>query len=643
MSGFKLHAHDVLRDPTKDELYNGPKREKLPAAVQRMDAADTACTFCGVSYFVFAEVQELTQRVRRYERQCQTFATWMQREKATNATMRNELALWTRDFHTAMGVASEKLVELHRRNTLQATSIQSLEAKLTAKETELEGLRCRVLAETATKVLELEARIVDKDQTIAQQAQHMEGTLREARVVYEAAQAAWTLERTSLLTQHSVQSAAGELERQRLEELVVKMEQNLHASAVESQEFAAKAAESDARWRDVTHMMECQATSVTEAQVKLHQMQAQVELAQAEAARVAANAQVERADVGALQDDVAKYKHLATALEKNKALLLAERDELKQTIAIAHDKVNQVKAQLTGLQRRLDEQGRQMEAVQATHNSAMANLKAECAKEVAALKAWNVQSANSTTTAFEQQVAQLEDEVRRLKEDDTVVQLKQMLVVAEKRTIEADKALQEAKGTCQSYMEELQRAKLSSHQDKSAATALEKKLRDVEAALRDTKAAMEQERADWDRKHVAWERKVAERDVKLDAMAKDLQQMRSAAPTVVVKEVVTSNNNNKALEGEVERLTHIVAQKDQEIQLLQQTVHRECMERTSMLEKMRSAKILPDMVTTHGSSPHLVDERGENDHGGNNGGGGGGLASFYEKLRKKKARPKTKA
>ncbi|RHZ42178.1 hypothetical protein DYB26_015975 [Aphanomyces astaci] len=349
------------------------------------------------------------------------------------------------------------------------------------------------------------------------------------------------------------------------------MEQNLHASAVESQEFAAKAAESDARWRDVTHMMECQATSVAEAQVKLHQMQAQVELAQAEAARVAANAQVERADVGALQDDVAKYKHLATALEKNKALLLAERDELKQTIAIAHDKVNQVKA-------------------------------------------------NATTTAFEQRVAQLEDEVRRLKEDDTVVQLKQMLVVAEKR-----------------------RAKLSSHQDKSAASALEKKLRDVEAALRDTKAAMEQERADWDRKHVAWERKVAERDVKMDAMAKDLQQMRSAAPTVVVKEVVTSTNNNKALEGEVERLTHVVAQKDQEIQLLQQTVHRECMERTSMLEKMRSAKILPDMVTTHGSSPHLVDERGENDHGGNNGGGGGGLASFYEKLRKKKARPKTKA
>ncbi|RHY95656.1 hypothetical protein DYB35_005961 [Aphanomyces astaci] len=368
MSGFKLHAHDVLRDPTKDELYNGPKREKLPAAVQRMDAAETACTFCGVSYFVFAEVQELTQRVQRYESQCQ------------------------------------------------------------------------------------------------------------------------------------------------------------------SQEFEAKAAESDARWRDVTHMMECQAASVTEAQVKLHQMQAQVALAQAEAARVAANAQVERADVEALQDDVAKYKHLATALEKNKALLLAERDELKQTIAIAHDKVNEVK-----------------------------------------------------------------------------------------------------------------RAKLSSHQDKSAASSLEKKLRDVEAALRDTKAAMEQERADWDRKHVAWERKVTERDVKVDAMAKDLQQMRSAAPTVVVKEVVTSTNNNKALEGEVERLTHIVAQKDQEIQLLQQTVHRECMERTSMLEKMRSAKILPDMVTTHGSSPHLVDERGENDHGGNNSGGGGGLASFYEKLRKKKARPKTKA
>ncbi|KAJ0401823.1 hypothetical protein P43SY_006378 [Pythium insidiosum] len=63
--------HDLeLRDPTREELFNGPKRDKLPAAIQELSTDETACTFCGVSYFVFAEVQELQATVKKYK---QTF------------------------------------------------------------------------------------------------------------------------------------------------------------------------------------------------------------------------------------------------------------------------------------------------------------------------------------------------------------------------------------------------------------------------------------------------------------------------------------------------------------------------------------------------------------------------------------------
>ena len=70
-SGFKLEPHEILRDPTLEELYNGPKKDKLPVAVQKMSEDDTACTFCGVSYFVFAEVQELQQKLKLYQKHFQ--------------------------------------------------------------------------------------------------------------------------------------------------------------------------------------------------------------------------------------------------------------------------------------------------------------------------------------------------------------------------------------------------------------------------------------------------------------------------------------------------------------------------------------------------------------------------------------------
>ena len=60
----KLNSHAALRSPTKDDLRNGPSRDKLPEKVRRMSKSETACGICGVSYLVFSEVKELEQELQ---------------------------------------------------------------------------------------------------------------------------------------------------------------------------------------------------------------------------------------------------------------------------------------------------------------------------------------------------------------------------------------------------------------------------------------------------------------------------------------------------------------------------------------------------------------------------------------------------
>jgi hypothetical protein len=60
----KLNSHAALRSPTKDDLRNGPSRDKLPEKVRRMSKSETACGICGVSYLVFSEVKELESQLK---------------------------------------------------------------------------------------------------------------------------------------------------------------------------------------------------------------------------------------------------------------------------------------------------------------------------------------------------------------------------------------------------------------------------------------------------------------------------------------------------------------------------------------------------------------------------------------------------
>ena len=56
--------YNDLRDPTIEELHSGPTRDSLPEDVKAMKDTETACTYCGVSYLVFSEVQSLRQKLK---------------------------------------------------------------------------------------------------------------------------------------------------------------------------------------------------------------------------------------------------------------------------------------------------------------------------------------------------------------------------------------------------------------------------------------------------------------------------------------------------------------------------------------------------------------------------------------------------
>ena len=55
-----------LRDPTVEELHQGPGRE-LPEEIQKMDEEEMACKYCGVSYFVFREIKTVKTRMKQHQ------------------------------------------------------------------------------------------------------------------------------------------------------------------------------------------------------------------------------------------------------------------------------------------------------------------------------------------------------------------------------------------------------------------------------------------------------------------------------------------------------------------------------------------------------------------------------------------------
>ncbi|EQC31213.1 hypothetical protein SDRG_11136 [Saprolegnia diclina VS20] len=677
MSGFRLQPHEILRDPTKDELYNGPTRQKLPVAVQKMDEADTACTFCGVSYFVFAEVQELQQTAKVYRRQFESIVQWMRVAKTQQQTMKAEMLAFQHE-HAATVVAITSQLQgflaVEQKHMQEKKDLQQqlsvAHASLRGAEAELTTQRNLILDEANRRVGAAEKQVDLKTQDIARLEQQMVEALRDAAHLHESSQMTWQQEKATLMAQIDTAKSTlashklkADAEIARLEGVIATQDDELRAALATSAQLQARvdgyALAAATAKHELQHVEAATHESLAAVQAELAQTKAQLHMVQdqlvqahAAASRTVAEAEVERADVRQLHEDIAKWKHQATALEKNKVLLLAERTTLKQEIASADDRLHEVKGQIRGLQSTIDEQARTLSSHAAEHKAAMDRVKLEWSKEIAELKSNHAIALDGAATSAKEEIDRLGLELQQL--HDHVRHIKLATSIAEKKADDCDRALKDAKQRAASYMEELQSTKMGHQHVKSSLSALERKLRDLEGEKNIALQERDGLQQALERKQIALDKNAAtslhEKETSIQRLQADIQQYkrtveqleaalqdaRSAPRHAKSSPKVDKSPSNQESSGNVQRLTELLSQKDQEIALLQQTVHRECMERTSMLEKMRSAKILPDNSASTSDAPSYPEDDDTTSVPTT------GLASFYEKLRRTKKPPKAK-
>ncbi|OQS05170.1 hypothetical protein THRCLA_02651, partial [Thraustotheca clavata] len=343
------------------------------------------------------------------------------------------------------------------------------------------------------------------------------------------------------------------------------------------------------------------------------------------ASRTVAEAEVERGDLNKLHEEVAKWKHQTSALEKNKALLLSERTTLKQEIDVAQERLQSVKAQVKTLQQTIDEQAKSLAGQTKENKSILEAAKVEYSKEIAKLKNCHTLALENSSNTANERIEQLELELNQAKEQNS--QLKLSTEILDKKREECERALKETKQRAASYMEDLQTTKLSYQQTKSSLATLERKMNVVEQEKNTVLHERNELQQKYDSKSKSQDNKIAiamtEKDKMIERLTSEITQYKQ----------LKNPSPNQESKTEVDRLEEILAQKDEEISLLQQTVHRECLERTSMLEKMRSAKIVPDIMEFSNPAIHEEEESQPTP--------GTGLASLYEKLRRSK-KSKTK-
>eukprot|EP00943_MAST-04B_sp_MAST-4B-sp1_P004661 g4661.t1 len=120
-SGGKHFARSLnSKNPTREELHNGPTRKELPKEVQEMERQDTVCKFCGVSYLVFSEIKELEKRledsenkIKQYSKRLKDFEKLKrqldQLHQTQKNTQKNQIAILEEEWIARTNALSAKV------------------------------------------------------------------------------------------------------------------------------------------------------------------------------------------------------------------------------------------------------------------------------------------------------------------------------------------------------------------------------------------------------------------------------------------------------------------------------------------------------------------------------------------------------
>ncbi|KAK1935231.1 hypothetical protein P3T76_010997 [Phytophthora citrophthora] len=352
-----------LRDPTLEELYTGPVRA-LPDEIQQLPADDTACTFCGVSYFVFAEVQALQSTVKQYKKTFREFVRFMERERSVSRDLRNQVTELKGNFTQLVATCSastkriseqsearrsaqhEALTELHRiQNDLRNSEETNRELQILFKRKEEEHKMEHALVE----------------QKLRNEILHLSSQVQSCKLQTESQQTAYKIDH--------------DRDQQQIRDLEVKLiEGQAHWTAAERQIVT----ERDVLKQKLLAMDERVELEVSTAR----QLEAQLIAIKEELARVVAASDTDRKASSQMNSEVIQLKHQLQNLDKTRVQLVSENGRFKDEKYKLEDEIKDLGLRADQLQGQLSVSTVSTEKVKAEYARELEKLREDHGVEI---------------------------------------------------------------------------------------------------------------------------------------------------------------------------------------------------------------------------------------------------------------------
>ncbi|EGZ25920.1 hypothetical protein PHYSODRAFT_485654 [Phytophthora sojae] len=325
-----------LRDPTLEELYTGPARA-LPDEIQQLPAEDTACTFCGVSYFVFAEVQTLQSTVKQYKKvfRVRDFVRFMERERSVARDLRQQITELKDSFEEVVATCSASTKQLGDESEIQRAAKREALDQLQRVQREL------MASEEALRELQMLSKQHEEEQKMAH-------ALVEQKLRNEILHLSSQVESCKLLSETQLAEFKQTQERDQLRI------RELEAKLVESQSHWTAAERQMITERDVLKQKLLAANERVELEsTSAQQLETQLTAIREELARVVSASDTERKANSQMSSEVIQLKYQLQTLEKTRAQLYSENGRFKDEKYKLEDEIKALRVRADQLQGQL--------------------------------------------------------------------------------------------------------------------------------------------------------------------------------------------------------------------------------------------------------------------------------------------------